>query len=214
MDTGRRVEQLVGAAARLFARCGYHGTTVREIARSIDLQGGSLYAHIGGKEDLLWTICERAARQFHAAVSPVADSTVAPAEKLRAALRAHVGVVAADLPAATVYFHEWRFLGPDRQALIRERRDAYEALFRRIVAEGRRTGAFRAEDDAFPALLVLSAGNWLAQWFRPDGPLDPDAVAGRFADLILGGLSPAVPSAPTTNGRVAGPARPAVEVTA
>src|SRR5438105_1172868 len=104
MDSGRRIEQLSAVAARLFRQRGYHGTSIREIARAIDLQGGSLYAHIAGKEDLLWTICERAAAQFQAAVRPIAGSDLDPAAKLRRALRAHVGVVAGDLDAATVYF--------------------------------------------------------------------------------------------------------------
>jgi hypothetical protein len=38
------------------------------------------------------------------------------------------------------------------------------------------------------ARLALSAGNWLYQWFRPDGPFSADEVADRFADMIIAGL--------------------------
>ncbi len=205
MDSGRQIERLCAAAARLFARRGYHGTTIREIAREVDLQGGSLYAHIAGKEDLLWLICQRAARQFHAAVAPIAAGDLPPEAKLRAAFRAHVAMVASDLDAATVYFHEWRFLGPERLAVIAERRDAYEALFRAIVEAGRHRGDFAVPDAKFPTLLVLSAGNWLAQWFRPGGELDAEAVADRLVDLILHGITGAGAAAgPHLNGTARG----------
>jgi hypothetical protein len=30
--------------------------------------------------------------------------------------------------------------------------------------------------------------NAMAHWYRPDGPLGPDALAGRYAELFLHGL--------------------------
>ena len=188
MDSTQRVAQIYATGARLFSQYGYHGTTIRQMAAALDLQGGSLYAHIHAKEDVLWGIVTHAADEFFAAVTPIAQGDLPPAEKLRAVLRAHIGVVASNLDAATVYFHDWKFLSPERRDAIRARRDEYESLFRAIVAEGVRTGAFHPLDDKFAALLVLSVGNWLYQWYRADGPLTPDEVADRFADLILAGL--------------------------
>lgn len=188
MDGSQRIAQIYATGARLFSRHGYHGTTIRQIAAALDLQGGSLYAHIHAKEDVLWGIVTHAAAEFFAAVTPVAQSDLPAADKLRAALRAHVGVVAGNLDAATVYFHDWKFLGAERRDAIRARRDEYEGLFRAIVAEGVRRGAFRPLDDKFAALLVLSVGNWLYQWYRADGPLSPDEVADEFCELILRGM--------------------------
>ena len=38
------------------------------------------------------------------------------------------------------------------------------------------------------AVFLLSAMNALAHWYRPDGPLSPDAIARQYADLFLCGL--------------------------
>ncbi|MFN8474711.1 MAG: TetR/AcrR family transcriptional regulator [Anaerolineae bacterium] len=189
MSETQRVEQIYAAAARLFSRYGYHGTTIRQMARELDLQGGSLYAHISAKEDVLWGIVDHAANQFLAAVDPIAACDLAPAEKLRAALRAHIGVVTDNLDAATVYFQDWKFLGDARRDAIRAKRDTYEGYFRQIIAEGIEAGAFRQVDEKFAALLVLSVGNWLYQWYRPNGPLPPTAVADEFIAMILAGVS-------------------------
>lgn len=188
MDGNQRVAQIYETAARLFSQHGYHGTSIRQVARELDLQGGSLYAHINAKEDVLWGIINHAADQFLCAVRPIVASDLPPVDKLRAAIRAHVYVVTDNLDAATVYHNDWKYLNPDRQAQVRERRNEYETLFRSIVAEGTAAGQFRPVDDKFASLLALSAVNWLYQWYRPDGPLTPDEVADQFSDLIVRGL--------------------------
>src|SRR6185295_18910451 len=46
-------EQLLDAAARVFAEKGYEGAKVDEIARTAGLSTGAIYAHYENKSDLL-----------------------------------------------------------------------------------------------------------------------------------------------------------------
>src|ERR1043165_7947200 len=97
--SARRTE-LTRAAARLFAEKGYHGTSIGDLAEALGVQKGSLYHHIRGKEDLLWEVASEGARAFHEALDAVSESLPA-VEKIRAALRAHLRVVAEQLDVAT-----------------------------------------------------------------------------------------------------------------
>lgn len=193
-----RKRQIEDVASTLFSARGYAATSVRDIARALDLQGGSLYAHISSKEDVLWTIVSRAAERFHAAARPIANSDAPAAERLRGMIRAHVQVVTDDIEHAIVFLHEWRFLGPERRAAIARQRDAYEAYFRAVIAEGMANGEFRPADRKMAGLGILSALNGIAQWYRPDGPLTPDGIASSVADLFLRGLT--APQADPANG--------------
>jgi AcrR family transcriptional regulator len=185
-----RKEQIYSTASNLFSQRGYHATTVRDIARELNLQGGSLYAHIESKEDVLWEIVNRAADQFLAGVGPIASSDLPAAQKLREMVRAHAAVVAENLTDATSFLHEWRFLSEDRREAIAARRDRYESLYRQVVEEGMCSGDFAPTDPKIAATLVLSAVNWMPQWFKPSGPLSYIDVADTFSDLILKGLEP------------------------
>src|SRR6476469_1184295 len=196
MDTRKR--QIEDAASSLFSARGYAATSVRDIARALDLQGGSLYAHISSKEDVLWNIVSRAAERFHAAVRPIANSAETVPVRLRGMVRAHVRVVTDDIEHATVFLHEWRFLGSERRIAIARQRDAYEAYFRAVIAEGMANGEFRLADRKMAGLGILSALNGIAQWYRPDGPLTPDGIASSFADLFLRGLT--APQTDPANG--------------
>lgn len=185
-----RRQQIEDAASALFRERGYAATSVRDIAKVLDLQGGSLYAHVASKEDVLWSIVERAAERFDAAVRPIADDHDAPAaDRLRRMVRAHARVVTDDLGNATVFLHEWRFLGDARRAEIARRRDDYEALFRQVIADGIVSGEFAADDPKIAATLILSALNGICGWYRPDGLLPADTIADQCADLLTRALA-------------------------
>ena len=186
MQTRRR--QIEDVASALFSSRGYAATSMRDIARALDLQGGSLYAHIPSKEAVLAAIVEEAAEEFHAAVRPVAERPGPAAERLREMIAAHVRVVTGGRERAKVFLFEWTFLGEDRREAVRRSRGAYQGYFERVVAEGVAAGELETADPRLAAVFILSAMNAMAHWYRPDGPLGPDALAGHYADLFLHGL--------------------------
>lgn len=182
-------EQILIAARRLFSKNGYHGTTIRQIAEARGILSGSLYTHIASKEDLLFEIAEDGANAFVEAISQVLSSNLPPDEKLRAGLAAHIRVISNHLDAAKVFFHEWHALSEQRKCLIQGKRDSYEAAWKAILEEGIADGTFHIADPKFARLLVLSVGNWVYQWYQPHEGLSPEAIADRFGDVILRGLS-------------------------
>lgn len=185
-----RKEQILEAAVALFSQNGYHATTVRDIADESGMLSGSLYAHINSKEDLLFEIVDRGANDFLLALEPVAYGPGSASQRLEAAMAAHISVVARSLPTATIFLHDWKALEKDRRDRILAKRSRYESLLAHIIRDGVNSGEFRPVDEKFARLLVLSAVNWLYEWYDPEGPLAPDEIAARFAELILRGLRP------------------------
>ena len=59
-STAPREDQVRAVALRLFKEKGYHATSMQDIAAAVGLYKGSLYHYIGGKEDLLVQVFERA----------------------------------------------------------------------------------------------------------------------------------------------------------
>src|SRR5436190_4214568 len=104
-----RRHDLTRAAARLFAEKGYHGTSTADLAEAMGVQKGSLYAHIESKADLLWEVAREGAAAFHAALDGVPEDGPI-VDRIRAALRGHLRVVAEQLDIATVFTREWRYL--------------------------------------------------------------------------------------------------------
>jgi AcrR family transcriptional regulator len=186
--TPRRAE-LVAAAARLFSAKGYHGTSMQDLGGALGLQRGSLYAHIGSKEELLFDVVDQGAERFLEMARRASTSGGSAAMKLRTLLVGHVSTAAQHMDASTVFLNEWRYLSPGPRARIQAKRDLYEAVVRAAIDEGVASGEFSPSIDAAMAgRLVLSAGNWIYTWYRPDGLLSPAAIGEQLSDLILNGL--------------------------
>ena len=181
-----RREELVSVAARLFAERGYHGTSMADLAEAMGVQKGSLYSLTESKQELLVVITREGAASFHVALDAVPDDAE-PLERVRLALRAHLGVVAAQVSAATVFTREWRFLDEPERSAFRAERRRYEERWRELLRDAAERGALRSDLDVEAAvLLVLSAANWAYTWIKPGA--DTDGLADRFFAILLDGV--------------------------
>ncbi len=189
VDTRRR--QIEDVASELFHDQGYAATGVRDIARALDIQGASLYAHVTSKEAVLWAIVERAASMFESAADRALDATRggSPSVRMRALIVAHVCVVTGGPEAATVFDREWRHLEDVRRDEVRKRRDAYERRFRGLIEDGIAAGEFVAVDPSVASAFLLTALNAVGTWYQPDGLRSPGELADAYADLALRSLS-------------------------
>jgi len=184
-----RRNELVAVAARLFSQRGYHGTSMQDLGNELGIQRGSLYAHIGSKEELLFDVADDGAERFLGRGRQALEGDGGAAQRLRALLIGHVETATQHLEASTVFLNEWRYLSPELRDHIQAKRDRYEQMVRDIVTAGIAAGEFRPDADVhFAATLVLSAGNWTYTWYRPGGDLTPTEIGERFAELVTKGL--------------------------
>src|SRR3990170_8200472 len=196
VETTRRRE-IDDVASELFREHGYSGTSVRDIARALDIQGASLYAHVASKQDVLCSSVDRTPSQFETAAGAALAGLAGadPIARLRALASAHVAVVLEDVGRASVFIHEWRSLSPERRARTLARRDAYEQRFRGVIREGTEAGVFAAIDPTVAASYLLTALNGLVAWYQPDGRLGPDSVTDAYVELSIRAVSGAAPEA-------------------
>lgn len=182
-----RRSEILQTAGQLFRESGYHATSMRDIASKLELRGSSLYTHISSKEELLWEIVNHAADTFMAQAQ-ACISIDDPLARLDALLRGHLEVIMQELPRATVFFHDWKFLSADLRSQIVARRDAYEAYFRQAIRDGVAAGCLHVDDSELATLFVLSSLNWSYQWLQSEGRLPFDTLSQRYSHFILRGL--------------------------
>ena len=183
-----REAELQATATRLFRERGFHATSMQDLGEALGMNRGSLYHYIASKDDLLWTILTGALDRLEQRVVPVLDGGSRPVERLERAIHEHLRVAADHADELSLIQIELRSLSPDRRADLIERRDAYEALWRRAIADGIAAGDLRTVDVRLAGIGILSACNWFTQWYRPGGGLSVDEIAEAFVGLFLGGL--------------------------
>ena len=185
-----REAELHAAATRLFRQRGYHATSMQDLGEALGMNRGSLYHYIAGKDQLLWAILNRALDVLEERVLPLLEADAPPVERLTDAIGEHLRVAAEHADELSLIQIELRALGPERQAEIIGRRNAYEGRWRTTIEAGIADGSLRPFDVRLAGIGILSACNWFTQWYRPDGPMSVDEIAEAFGELFLGGLRP------------------------
>lgn len=183
-----RREQVLDAAARLFARNGYAATSVRQLADEAGFTKAGLYYHVRGKEDLLEAICAESIEAILEEVEQAVAGSAEPAEQLAAVIGAHVGFFHERPERLTVLNLEMsRLSAPRRRKIVRlERR--YLAVLRGVLARGMDAGALARLDPTVSAFMLLSMVNGLNAWYDPNGRVDGDELISHVQRIYLRGI--------------------------
>jgi AcrR family transcriptional regulator len=73
-----RMQDILGAAARVFAARGSEGTTMQEIAREAGISAGAIYRYYPSKADLLMAVCEAKTATVAAVFADAAQEAGSP----------------------------------------------------------------------------------------------------------------------------------------
>lgn len=187
-------EQILDAAAKVFARRGYTSTTLAEIAEEVGSAGaGSLYYHFKSREHLVEEVLRRGVRiafeQSRGAVAALPGSA-SPLERLKAAIRAQMlaVVVLSDYARATV--RSTGQVPSEVWARINADFRRYGKFYDELIAAAVESGEVDAKIDR-SALRMLIAGaiNWAPEWFRKSGTSSAEEVADLLVRLVVRGVA-------------------------
>jgi AcrR family transcriptional regulator len=183
-------EAIVARAAELFARQGYHATSMNQLAEAAGLSKPTLYHYFRDKDALLVYIADGHVSRLQALVAEVRALGLTPRDELRELVRRIVEEYADAQHAHRVLTEDVKFLRPaDRQRILDKEREVV-AGFAAVVAALR--PELKQAALATPmTMLLFGMVNWMFTWLKPGGALDHEALAPMVADLFLGGL-PAV----------------------
>lgn len=193
---------VIAAAVDAMAEHGYHGTSVRDIGERAGMSVAAIYHHFPSKQDLLFTIMDRGIdeliRRSEEADAAAGDD---PAERLRALVRVHVLRHVERQKESFLGNSELRSLDEPARNTVLGKRDQQMQLFYRVVRDGVDRGSFRTPFPTEAARGIITMCTAVATWYRKTGPLPPEDIAHRYAELALA----MVGYTPRPNGTPRGP---------
>jgi AcrR family transcriptional regulator len=196
-------ERLLIGSAELFREKGYAGTTTRALSALAGIQNGSLYHHVGGKEDLLYRLCMGALDDVFTVFSAIAAEEPDPLLRLERLARRYVQQALEDRDRHSTMLSEIRFLSPTRRAEVVARRDANVSIVEGTVREAQEAGQVRSDIDAkYLTLALFNLLNWTIFWFDPDGELSEPAIAEILWSVFSVGVTGVVPDASGRPGQI------------
>jgi AcrR family transcriptional regulator len=210
----QRAGEVLDAAAAVFSRLGYDGSSIDDVADELGATKGRVYHYFRSKADLLLGVLTVGAQRLINLIRPIAqDMSLAPQDKLRRMARAHAMTMMTEHAYHRVGLQAFDQLfakGP-RQAeweTVLELRGEYEQLYLSVVEEGQAAGAFAEANPRVVVRGLLGALNWLTVWYRPatvpvTAPrLSDEEIADTTAGFVVAGAIGLVTRAGTRNGQV------------
>jgi AcrR family transcriptional regulator len=186
-----RRDVILDAASELFAKRGYDGTGMADIAKAAGLSKPGIYHHFRDKDEIFSSISIATLESICLHVEQSIQGIEDPGERLLAFMVAHADYF--DRNRGRYTATQFAFLRmtdePRRTAAVRLR-DRYEAGLRSIFVDGTNQGAFRAIDPSLATRTVLSVLNSFARWHQQRGPMSATDVARGVFTLLMDGFRP------------------------
>lgn len=182
-------ERILDDAARLFARDGYEGTSLGELATSVGVTKAAIYHYFPNKQEIYEAIIVRTLEGLRRHVSQATAQVSAPEEALACFMTAHADFFEENYDGFLTMLVGYG--GMENVVMVAEAqklRDEHEQALRHIIADGIAKGAFRPIDIDVTGRAVLSMLNWMVRWFKPGKGRRAASFAQDYCDLMLGGL--------------------------
>jgi AcrR family transcriptional regulator len=184
-DYDKRREAILAAAARLYARQGFQGASVADLAKACRTSKSLIYHYFPSKDDILY---EAMAAHLDALVAAAEEATRdgSAEHKLRALTRSFMRLYVGARDSHKVLLDELDNLPAARRSEVVAKQRRIIAAVEALVAE------LRPDSGRLTlplTMLFFGMINWTHTWFHPRGAVSADELAELAVDVMLGGLA-------------------------
>src|SRR5882757_9449506 len=181
-----RIDPVLAAAIAVFVRTGYHGATMRSIARRAGMSVPGVYHHYRGKQMLLVTTLELSMDDLTWRVLAAGAEGPDGISRVRLMVEALALFHTHRWELAFIGASEMRSLEPANRRRIAELRHHVQHLLDDAIDHAIRDGELGTPSPRHAARAISTMCTSLPQWFHVGGPSTPERIAEEYAQFALG----------------------------
>ena len=180
-----RYDPILEHALEAFSENGFHGTTVRDLARRVGVTVPALYYHHENKEAVLVTLLDAAVLDLiDRVLAAVADGGADQVARFANAVEAIV-LNMTHRAKRSGLDSELRHVSFENRRTYAATRKRLELIMLDLVRDGTEAGVFDVDDAEETVRAMLGMLQSIARWYQIDGPLTPAQVADRYIVIAL-----------------------------
>jgi TetR/AcrR family fatty acid metabolism transcriptional regulator len=190
VEKNNKYHQILEAAIKVFARQGFHQSTVAQIAREAGVADGTIYLYFKNKDDILVQFFNFKTKQVFDRFRSEVDRADSSLAKLGDLVRMHLEEFQRDRDMAIVYQVETHQNSLLAEAQIKEMSQMYRDIISEIVEQGQQEGTIRK--DLYVGLvkrfIIGAVDEVINTWLHSDGEYDLVSMAGPLVELFVRGI--------------------------
>ncbi|MCX7314661.1 MAG: TetR/AcrR family transcriptional regulator [Alphaproteobacteria bacterium] len=183
--------QILDESAKLFIAHGFNGTTINDIAASLNVTRTNIYYYFKDKKEILEELTGDIFLTGRMIARKAAEPRSDPVVALRELVEIFARVVLSNPVRFRVIERNEGYFGPELRTKVAAARKKLFNDFRSVIQEGISSGAFRPVDAGSATLAIIGMCSWAALWYHPDPRRPVDSLIQFFVDFALNALVPA-----------------------
>lgn len=181
-------ERILEEAAKLFARSGYDGSSISDLAAAIGVSKAAIYHYYPTKQDIYDAIILEVLEGLTQTVGRDVTAAEGGVARLRAFMVGHARYFEQHHAQFVTMLIGYSGMALSEREDAARLRDNYEKRLREVITQGVAEGAFRPLDVSATGRAVLSMLNWMVRWYKPGQGDSAEAIAAGYFDLLVGGM--------------------------
>ena len=190
VEKNHKYHQILEAAIKVFARQGFHQSTVAQIAKEAGVADGTIYLYFKNKDDILVQFFNYKTKQVFDSFRAEVARTESSLDKLRYLIRRHLEEFQRNREMAVVYQVETHQNSRLAEPQIREMSKMYRDIISEIVEKGQQEGAIRK--DLYVGLvkrfIIGAVDEVINTWLHSKGDYDLVSMAEPLVELFIKGI--------------------------
>ncbi|MBW2368124.1 MAG: TetR family transcriptional regulator [Deltaproteobacteria bacterium] len=188
--TSRRKEEIIATAIDYIYEYGYQRASLRDMARQMGITQAALYYHFRNKEEILYTIIDRAGAALYSTLLASLSSTDDPLDNLKAAIVQQILCMKLNRKGIKILVEDKRFLSGDLKEKALDKEKAIFYLFKDQLQQLQEAKRIRTCDLTAATFGIFGMINWLYHWYQPEKEMSLDDLAQQIVNLLFHGLLP------------------------
>jgi AcrR family transcriptional regulator len=184
---GLKREAVLYAAVKSFNECGFHSTSLDDVAASLNVTKPTVYYYFANKEEILFECVKLGLESIREAANVVEARGGSGLERLKALMRDYAIIMTRDFGMCVIRTADHE-LSPDARAKFRGLKREIDDTVRRVVEDGILDCSIRAADPRLTTFTITGALNWIARWFNPKGAMSREHIANEVVATLVAGL--------------------------
>ena len=185
-----RREELLETAVTLFSEKGFQGTSIREIAKQMDVSVSNLYHYFNNKEGLWMALLEYSIQELPIRLEEAVARGNTSLESFRHLVKEHLHQSTLHQRESRMFLIENDNLSEEGQRSNRRIQMRILNIYIRQLEKLQAEGVVRAGNLKIKAFNILGVINWHLRWYRADGSMSAEEVHKEIVDFILHGAVP------------------------
>jgi TetR/AcrR family transcriptional regulator, cholesterol catabolism regulator len=167
-STNNSLEDILKKSAKLMAKQGYHGTSMRDLAQSMGHSLSGLYHYFDSKDDLLFKINERGFSSLLGTARGIAEQQISPADRLKAVIGNHIEFFSDHMSEMRVMMFGTHDIDRKRSQIIVGLKDEYASIVKQVVGDYMQSLSgkpFAEPEISRKTYLLFGMMNWIYGWY-------------------------------------------------